>query len=313
MKHIIWIFVRIASLRRFSQISKTYVLWGKRNKTRPFLHINLLIKYSVQQQIQFNGNIFGNECCRCNEDSLYFFPTDRTEAVPLLQSFRSFIFFFVRWWFHIRGLFCHHLFLIPPSLVLCPSSLLLLLFVPHLSFFRYLFLISLSFVICSSSLFLSLFVLHLSFFRYLFLISLSFVICSSSLFRSLFVPHLSFFRYLFFISPTFVICSPSLFLSLFVPHLSFVRYLFLISLSFVICSSSLFRSLFVPHLSFFRYLFLISPSFVIVPHLSFFRYLFLISPLVPRKGCALWSWHFLDMFTYVFDRNIKLILYVRIF
>ena len=27
---------------------------------------------SLQQQIHFNGNIFGNKCCRCNEGSLYF-------------------------------------------------------------------------------------------------------------------------------------------------------------------------------------------------------------------------------------------------
>ena len=40
-------------------------------KTRPFLHINLLILYSVQQQIHFNGNVFGNKWCRYNEDSLY--------------------------------------------------------------------------------------------------------------------------------------------------------------------------------------------------------------------------------------------------
>ena len=65
------IFVRIASVRRFQQISKTYVLWGNKNKTRPFLHINLLVKYSVQQPIHFNGNTFGNKCCRCNEGSLY--------------------------------------------------------------------------------------------------------------------------------------------------------------------------------------------------------------------------------------------------
>ena len=38
----------------------------------PFLHIKLLIKCSVQQPIYFNGNIFGNKCCRCNEGSLYW-------------------------------------------------------------------------------------------------------------------------------------------------------------------------------------------------------------------------------------------------
>ena len=41
------------------------------NKTRAFLHIIVSIKYSLQQQIHFNGNIFGNKFCRCNEVSLY--------------------------------------------------------------------------------------------------------------------------------------------------------------------------------------------------------------------------------------------------
>ena len=69
-KLMFWIFVRIASVRRFWQISKIYVLWVNKNKTRLFLHINLLIKYSVQQQIHFNGKVLGNKCCRCNEGSL---------------------------------------------------------------------------------------------------------------------------------------------------------------------------------------------------------------------------------------------------
>ena len=30
--------------------------------------------YSVQQQVHFNGNVFGNKCCRCIEGSLYFAP-----------------------------------------------------------------------------------------------------------------------------------------------------------------------------------------------------------------------------------------------
>ena len=54
-----------------SNISKTYVLWGNKNKTKPFLHINLLNKASLKQQIHFNGNIFENKCCRRNEISLY--------------------------------------------------------------------------------------------------------------------------------------------------------------------------------------------------------------------------------------------------
>ena len=48
------------------------------NKTVPFLHTNLPIKYSVQQQIRFNGNVFGNKYCRCNEGSLY---------LPSIQQF----------------------------------------------------------------------------------------------------------------------------------------------------------------------------------------------------------------------------------
>ena len=31
----------------------------------------LSITDSLQQQIHFNGNIFGNKYCRCNEGSLY--------------------------------------------------------------------------------------------------------------------------------------------------------------------------------------------------------------------------------------------------
>ena len=44
-----------------------YVLWGNKNKNKYFLHIILPIKDSLQQQIHFNGNIFGKKGCRCNE------------------------------------------------------------------------------------------------------------------------------------------------------------------------------------------------------------------------------------------------------
>ena len=37
----------------------------------PNKHIILSIKDSLQQQIHYNGNIFGKKCCRCNEGSLY--------------------------------------------------------------------------------------------------------------------------------------------------------------------------------------------------------------------------------------------------
>ena len=40
---------------------KTYVLSGNKNKTRSYLHILLLIKDSLEKQIHFNGNIFGNK------------------------------------------------------------------------------------------------------------------------------------------------------------------------------------------------------------------------------------------------------------
>ena len=48
------------------------VLCGNKKRTMPFLRAILLIKDSWQQQIHFNGNIFGNKCCRCNKNSLYF-------------------------------------------------------------------------------------------------------------------------------------------------------------------------------------------------------------------------------------------------
>ena len=41
-----------------------------KNKTRSVLHFILSIKDSLQQQIYFSGNIFGNKCCRYNEGSL---------------------------------------------------------------------------------------------------------------------------------------------------------------------------------------------------------------------------------------------------
>ena len=78
--HVIWFFDTINPLYtdiryndKNQQISKTNVLWGNKNKTRSFLHIILSIKDSLQQQIHFNGNIFGNKCCRCNEGSLYMY------------------------------------------------------------------------------------------------------------------------------------------------------------------------------------------------------------------------------------------------
>ena len=47
--------------------------------------MNLLIKYSVQQQIHLNGNVSGNKCCHCNEGSLLITST----ASPLQPAFMA--------------------------------------------------------------------------------------------------------------------------------------------------------------------------------------------------------------------------------
>ena len=39
------------------------------NKTRAVLHINLFIMYSVQQQIHFNGNVFGTNAVFVTRDN----------------------------------------------------------------------------------------------------------------------------------------------------------------------------------------------------------------------------------------------------
>ena len=41
-----------------------------RTKKITFLTYQSAHKYSVLRQIRFNGNVFGNICCRCNEGSL---------------------------------------------------------------------------------------------------------------------------------------------------------------------------------------------------------------------------------------------------
>ena len=47
-------------------------IWMSRNlRLMSFLHVILSINDSLQQQIHFNGNIFGNKCYHCNEGSLY--------------------------------------------------------------------------------------------------------------------------------------------------------------------------------------------------------------------------------------------------
>ena len=64
------IFVRSDS----NKYSKYMFYEEKRTTTKkiPFLHINLLMKYSVQQQIHFNENDIWNKYCRCNKGLPYF-------------------------------------------------------------------------------------------------------------------------------------------------------------------------------------------------------------------------------------------------
>ena len=80
-----WIFVGIASWGDSNKYPK-HVLWLNKNKTRVFLHINLFIKYFLQEQIHFNGKRLGNKCCRSNEGSLYFLSLVRLMFVCLLYS-----------------------------------------------------------------------------------------------------------------------------------------------------------------------------------------------------------------------------------
>ena len=77
------------------------------NKTR----LNLLIKYSVQEQIHFNGNVFGNKCCRCNEGSLYF-QVIISSQIMFEGRMYSFLLFFLFVFFF----FCCCFFFFGPSL-----------------------------------------------------------------------------------------------------------------------------------------------------------------------------------------------------
>ena len=70
---------------RYIQNTCSMRKWNKQQKKRPFLHINLLIKYSVQQQIQFVGNAFWNTWCRCNEGSVYTSQFCKRETEALLR------------------------------------------------------------------------------------------------------------------------------------------------------------------------------------------------------------------------------------
>ena len=60
-----------------------------KNTTRHFLHISLLIKYSVQHQFHFNGNIFWNKYCCYKEGSLYLSTWEENYYVYLCTFFSS--------------------------------------------------------------------------------------------------------------------------------------------------------------------------------------------------------------------------------
>ena len=66
-----WIFIRIASLMPFSQISKTHALRGNNNKTNPFLYIILLIKVSFQSQINLMATSLGKMPSIIAEDAFF--------------------------------------------------------------------------------------------------------------------------------------------------------------------------------------------------------------------------------------------------
>ena len=55
------------------------------NITRPY-NINLLIEDSLQQQIHYNGNVFANKCCHCNEGSLYMYFLSRICTVLIVPA-----------------------------------------------------------------------------------------------------------------------------------------------------------------------------------------------------------------------------------
>ena len=64
-------------------------------ETRPFLHIILLIKIFLLQQIRFKGNIFRNKCCRCNEGQMHMFILQRVcHSVSVLFNFLFLCFIF---------------------------------------------------------------------------------------------------------------------------------------------------------------------------------------------------------------------------
>ena len=77
-QHMFWIFVRIAILTNIQNICSM--------RTRPLLNIILSIKDSLEQRIHYNGNIFGNKCCRCNEGSLYHKPTQTQTLIKQHSS-----------------------------------------------------------------------------------------------------------------------------------------------------------------------------------------------------------------------------------
>ena len=69
-KHMFWTLLESPHWGNSNKYPK-HVFYEAMKTRRPFSHINLLIKYSVQQHIHFNGNVFGNKCCPCDESLMY--------------------------------------------------------------------------------------------------------------------------------------------------------------------------------------------------------------------------------------------------
>ena len=78
-----WIFVREAILTDIENIFSMRI-----RIKQDFLYIILLIKEFSLQQIYFNGNIFGNNWCRCNEGSLY--QKDMKKCISQMKCILSF-------------------------------------------------------------------------------------------------------------------------------------------------------------------------------------------------------------------------------
>ena len=99
IEHMFWIFVRIASLRRFSQISKIYVAW---RFYAMFLH-NFSLTVTFWAELSWHSNCHYNEFCRyieCRYKEGWLYKQGRTATEDLetvnrrtAHVYLSFLFF----------------------------------------------------------------------------------------------------------------------------------------------------------------------------------------------------------------------------